>query len=157
MLASAVYNTRLCRRIDFHYIFLEIVTVDSSRFQPVAVGIDGVERVIQYLGYACGIVYTHALYSQNTQIGVEAFALGELYAAFRSEQVVDTVGEIGVEMEKGVVEHVIEIGALFFDEASGFDHAVEFVCFAGRYLALGEFAEAIEFCPYRSNTAAETG
>lgn len=131
-------------RSYFHDVFFECIAVYGPCLETISVGIDGVKRIVQDLGYACRVIDAHAADGQNPQIGVELFAFFEYDAAFGSEQVIDFLDKIGIEMQEGIIENLVELCALLLDETARFSHAVEFVSFPGRNLALGDMTEIVE-------------
>lgn len=57
-------------RVDGHYVRLESITVYGPGFKTVAVGIDCIERIVEYLSYTGTFFNTQTHECQNSQIGV---------------------------------------------------------------------------------------
>ncbi len=64
---------------------------------------------------------------QDTQIGIENFARGKVYTRVGPQEGVDLRHKVGIDMQEGIVEHIIEFAALFFNKFSRFRHAVQFI------------------------------
>ena len=117
---------------DREYVVLEAVALDSPVAQFVAVGVDGVDAVVQNTGYARAFLYSEAHEGENSQVGVEALAVAQLDLFFRPQQGVYVVNECRVDVEKSVIEHLIEFAAVFFDEFSAFGEFKKIVGLACR-------------------------
>lgn len=133
------------RSVYAHYGFFKTVFIDGASLQTVAVGIYGVQRIIQYACYAGAILYAEPHKGKNAQIGVQQFSLLQLYAAVGAQQGVDTGNETRIDVQESVVEDIVELTALLFDELARFAQPKEFVGLPGRKFALDDFAQLVEF------------
>lgn len=119
-------------RIDFHHITFKILAVYCSRFQPIAVRINSIERIIEDLRDAGALLYAQPHKGQDTQIGIENFARGKVYTLVGPQEGVDLRHKVGIDMQEGIIEHIVEFATLFFDKFSRFRHAVQFIRLTGR-------------------------
>ena len=60
------------------------------------------------------------------------FARGKVYTRVGPQEGVDLRHKVGIDMQEGIVEHIIEFAALFFNKFSRFRHAVQFIRLTGR-------------------------
>lgn len=63
--------------LDFHDFGLECVAVESAGLELIAVGVDGVDRIVEYAGDAAAVVYAHAHEGEDAEVGVHTLAIFE--------------------------------------------------------------------------------
>ena len=73
------------------------------------IGIDGVDGVVEQYGYLVIIVDAETDKRENSQFGIEQFAVLRCYLLIGGEEVIELWDEIGEDMQEDGVESSVEI------------------------------------------------
>lgn len=127
-----------------HDSILKSIAVQGAILQFVAIGIDGVNRVVQHLCYAGALLYPEPHESYDSEIGIELFPLAQDYLLLRPEQLIDLSHKIGIDMEECIIKHIIEFAGLLLDELTLFGQLKQVIDLAGRNLPVDHLVELIQ-------------
>lgn len=119
------YNTLSKYLVHIYNRILKIFAVYGAAFQPVSIGIDGVERQAKELWQTSAVGYTHAHEECYAQLRAQlaCFGFAELFVG--QQQGVQLGDVVGVDIQRGVVEYFKETFVHGFERFARFYHLVQ--------------------------------